>query len=368
MDNLMDLKKHLNKIRDILRSVGITDSESAYHSIAFITLRRLTKTVCKQVGIPESYAFQNFDEGLDDEELHNKFYVTVGECFVYYLRKKLGYDSFKFNNEIGNLHFRQIFSELEKINVKELNSLCDVVGTIYELHLATGAKSSRDLGQYFTNRLVIRFMIDLVKPKIHKNGQIETIVDPTMGTGGFLSMAIEYLNTKGKVDWKKNRKRVFGFDINKQIAELARLNLLLETGYSFPELQIRDTLYRDMSDKPMSYDVILANEPMGVHNLRHANFCDRIKDLQIRGTNGEIAFLQLFMQSLNVGGRCAVIVPDGVLFRGSKQHTQTREYMIENYDVHEIIKMNDKNFFMNTGVSTSIIFFSNPEEPTETVL
>jgi type I restriction-modification system DNA methylase subunit len=364
MSNLMDLKKHLNKIRDILRTVGVTDSDSISHCIALIVLRRLTTTICKQTSVPETYAFRNFKENLDDEELRNKFYMVTGECFVYYLRKKLGYDSFKFKTEIGNLHFRQIFTELEKINFKELHGLCDVVGTIYELHLSTGAKSSRDLGQYFTNRLVIKFMIDLVKPVIQDNGQVETIVDPTMGTGGFLTMAIEYLNKKGDIDWNKNKKRVFGYDIASQLKDMATINLLLETGKYFPNLQVRDTLSKDMciDDKPVQYDVILANEPMGLKGLKYANFCDRIKDLKIKGTKAEPAFLQLFMQSLNIGGRCAVIVPDGVLFSTSRQHLETRQYLIENYEVGEIIKMNDKNFFMNTGVSASIIFFANPEE------
>ena len=364
MNNLMDLKKHLNKIRDILRTVGVTDSDSISHCIAFITLRRLTTTICKQTSVPETYAFKNFKVNLDDEELRNKFYIVTGECFVYYLRKKLGYDSFKFKIEIGNLHFRQIFTELEKINFKELHGLCDVVGTIYELHLSTGAKSSRDLGQYFTNRLVIKFMIDLVQPEIQDNGQIETIVDPTMGTGGFLSMAVEYLNKQGNVDWDKNKQRIFGYDIASQLKDMATINLLLETGKYFPNLQVRDTLSKDMciDNKPTPYDIILANEPMGLKGLKYANFCDRIKELKINGTKAEPAFLQLFMQSLNVNGRCAVIVPDGVLFSTSKQHTETREYLINNYEVREIIKMNDKNFFMNTGVSASIIFFANPEE------
>ena len=61
-------------------------------------------------------------------------------------------------------------------------------------------------------------------------------------------------------------------------------------------------------------DVILANEPMGIKNIVHASCCERIKELKIRGTKAEPLFLQLFMQALNDGGRCAVIVPDGVLF------------------------------------------------------
>lgn len=365
MNNLMDLRKNLNKIRNILRNVGITDSDSIYHCISFILLRRLTPTICKNLDIPEDYAFKNFEESLDDEELRNKFWTPTGECFVFFSRKKLGY-SFKFNTQLGNLHFRQVFNELKKIDFKELQKQHDVVGTIYELHLATGSKSSRDLGQYFTHRLVTKFMVALAKPIIQENGQIETIVDPTMGTGGFLSMAVEYLNMQGKVDWNKNKYRVFGYDIASHLTEMASINLLFETGKKFPYMITKDTLSKDMTpdEKPLKYDVILANEPMGLKGLKYANFCDRIKELKINGTKAEPAFLQLMMQSLNVGGRCVVVVPDGVLFATSKQHVETRKYMIDNFEVKEIIKMNDKNFFMNTGVSASIIFFTNPEERT----
>jgi len=361
----------IKKIRDILRTVGVTDQDSIIHCIAFISLRQLTVNMCKIFEIPEEFAFENFDSELDDEELRNKFWLpdSKSKCFVTYLRIKMGFKSFKFSDVITNLHFRNIFRCLEDIETEQLKQSCDIVGDIYELHLKTGSKSSRDLGQFFTNRLVIKFMVELTDPKLNDNGQIETIVDPTMGTGGFLTMAVDHINKQGKVNWKKNCKRIFGYDLDNRVRDYANINLMLETGQKFPNLFTRDTLSNDIciEEKPISCDVILANEPMGIKGLKFAGFCDRIKDLKMSGTKAEPAFLQLFMQALNKGGRCAVVVPDGVLFSTSKQHSETRKYLIENFDVREIVKMNDKNFFMNTAISASIIYFAKVDDSLEMV-
>lgn len=359
----------IDKIRDILRTVGVTDQECIMHTIAFITLRRMNKQICKALDIDEKYTFENFGKGLDDEELRNKFWLPKDESFFSILRKTMGYKSFSFNQQIGNLHFRRIFKVLEDIDSKSLENHCDIVGDIYEMHLKTGSKNARDLGQFFTNRLAIKFMIDLVKPKILEDGGVETIADPTMGTGGFLSMAIDYYNKLGKINWKKNKDRIYGFDLDNRVRDYASINLFLETGYKFPHLYTRDTLNNDIcvDEKPISCDIILANEPMGIKGLKYTDFCDRIKELKMNGTKAEPAFLQLFMQALNEGGRCAVVVPDGMLFANSKQHSLTRKHLVENFELREIVKMNDKNFFMNTGVSASIIYFCKSGEKTDTV-
>ena len=83
------------------------------------------------------------------------------------------------------------------------------------------------------------------------------------------------------------------------------------------------------------------------------------KDLKIRGTAAEPLFLQLFMEALNENGRCAVVVPDGVLFNESNLHQGTRKKLIEEFNLVKVITLNDKEFFLNTGVKTSILYFEN---------
>lgn len=363
----MEFKNIINKIRDIVRKVGITDTDCLNHCVAFTTLRLLTPKMCQKLDVPEKFSFEKFEEDLDDEELRNKFWIGDSRDknnFCYFLRNNIGFSTFKFKNEINNLMFRDILNLLKKMKVEMLSKSCDIVGIIYELHLGTGGTRARDLGQFFTNRLVIEFMVKLADPKILENGQIETIVDPTMGTGGFLSIAVDYLNKKGKVNWKKNKKRIFGYDIQSHVRDLASLNMLLEVNEKLEHLYTRDTLSKDCCDEndvPIQTDIILANEPMGLKGLKYKDCCERIKDMGINGTKAEPMFVQLFMTMLKKEGRCCVIVPDGFLFSTSKQHSETRKKLLEDFEVVEIIKLADKKMFINTGVSASIIFFKNPE-------
>lgn len=364
------MNNQIKKIRDILRVSGITDSDSIDHCIAFMALRRLSPELCQRLSIPVKYSFDRFfykdqeekDIKLDPEEIYNKFYTSdpKKKSFISYLRTRMGFKSFKFKDDLTNTQLCKILSILKTIDVEKLSQISDIVGDIYEMHLKSGAKSSsRDLGQFFTNRQVIKFMVNMVQPVVNDQGLIETIVDPTMGTGGFLASAIEYLNNKYDLDWNLNQDRIFGFDISSSVRDYAYINLLLETGHKFSHLLQRDTLSNDIcvDESPISCDIILANEPMGIDV---ESVCPRIQEVGIPGTNAEPAFLQLFGQALNKNGRCAVIVPDGVLFGCSIQHKKTRQYLLENFDLREIVKMSGKNFFMNTRVATSIIYFCNP--------
>lgn len=364
----------INNIREILRSPeGITGMDSVNHCVAFYLVRRLDADLCRKMNIETKFAFENFDkdedgEELDEQKLMEKFYVKGGkDCFVNVLVNKFKFTAMKQFSVKSPIALQRIFTLLKKIDT-DIEKEIDVVGIIYETHLSTGSTGSgmRDLGQYFTNRKVIDYMVKLCDPKII-GGKIETILDPTMGTGGFLTMSVKYLNKKGKIDWNRNQSRVFGFDISENVRSLAYINLLLETGFEFTNLVQRDTLSNDfvVEDIPMDKaDVILANEPFGLKNIKYADCCKRIKDLKINGTKAEPLFLQLMMVSLNEGGRCAVIVPDGVLFNDARLHKDTRKYLVENFNLRKVISMKG-DFFLNTGVKASIMFFENTGETRE---
>jgi restriction endonuclease S subunit len=129
-------------------------------------------------------------------------------------------------------------------------------------------------------------------------------------------------------------------------------------------LRTHDSLYGDLTQT--GYDLILANMPFGLKGIKHAECCDRVKDLKIRGTKSEPLFLQLMMVSLNLGGRCAVVVPDGMLVNSSTCHDDTRKYLLDNFELKRVIKMKGQ-FFMNTGIQPSILFFENTGKPTSVV-
>ena len=358
----------IDKIRNILRKEGITGMDSINHCIVFIIARMLDSEKCNKFGISLCNSYYNImhDEDGDligAQDLYTRIYNKKNNnCLVFEIANKLKFTNIKFKLESPQ-HLLQIMKELENLDINKLENKYDIIGTIYEYHLKSGTSNSmRDLGQYYTNRQVINFMINLCEPTINKSGEIETIIDPTMGTGGFLTMSVKYLNDKYKnINWTLNKNRIYGFDIDENVKNMAILNMLLESGELCEKTFIKnDTLYNDFKmpndDVLEKVDIILANEPMGIKNIIHASCCDRIKELKIRGTKAEPLFLQLFMQSLNDGGRCAVIIPDGVLFNDSNLHSDTRKHLVDNFNLKKVISLND-DFFLNTGVKTSILFF-----------
>lgn len=367
----------ITSIRNILRVEGITGLDSINHCVALLVSRYLTIEKCSEFEIPLEFAFENFLKNkdgtkCDDQTAIAKFYTQNGDedCLFVYLQDKLNFNTFKFKIN-APLNFLKIYEKLEEINISNLFDKIDIVGAIYELHLKTGTTGSgmRDLGQYFTNREVIKYMIKLCEPKLKKNGDIESILDPSMGTGGFLSMSIKHLNKKHKnINWKLNKDRIYGFDVDETVKNMSLLNALLECGQIFNKTFVKnDTLHNDyLIDKTIidKVDIILANEPFGLKNIIHANCCKRIKNLKIEGTKAEPLFLQLMMQSLNVGGRCAVIIPDGVLFNDAKLYKLTRKYLCEKLRLSKIISLED-GLFLNTGVKSSILFFVNDGETKE---
>ena len=372
-----NLETVIGKIRDILRTEGITGMDSINHCIFFIICRSLDTKMCEKLKIPQQLAFENIMNNPSGDKLgDNEFYLKIYnkesflESLVGQVVHSLGFINIKGHFKITEIrNIREIFSILEQLDHVP-NEQYDIIGTIYEIHLKTGTSGAmRDLGQYFTNRQVIEYMVKLCDPGM-RDGLIETMVDPTMGTGGFLTMGIKYLNKKYKeIDWNQNKSRILGFDIDENVRNMAIVNCLLETGELMEETLIKkDTLRYDMkfpdldpdlpNDGSEKVDIILANEPMGLKNIKYEDCCKRILDLDIPGTRAEPLFLQLFMQALNPGGRCCVVIPDGILFNEAKLHKATRKHLVENFNLKKVIALHG-DFFLNTGVKTSALFFVN---------
>jgi type I restriction enzyme M protein len=204
-------------------------------------------------------------------------------------------------------------------------------------------------------------MVKLCNPTCKRKGVPESVCDPSMGTGGFLTAYMKHFNNS--VNWKNQQKQIHGWDHDNKVTGFARLNLFMESkGIPFDNLYCEDSLKNGIRT---SYDIILANMPFGLKGLKFADCHESVKKLKIDGTKSEPLFLQLMMSSMNDGGRCAVVVPDGVLVNNSKQHNGTRKYLIENFNLKRVIKITGK-IFTNTGIRPSILFFEKNGH-TETV-
>ena len=129
----------------------------------------------------------------------------------------------------------------------------------------------KTLGQFFTQNIIKNIMIDLINPTVYDNGSIDSLCDPTMGTGGFLISYINDIIKKSKdksikLDWKNIKKQIFGQEIERDTYQLAVSNMLISTGHMFDHLKCADSIRDPILQK---FDNILANPPFGIKGLKY---------------------------------------------------------------------------------------------------
>ena len=371
MAEIQRFEAAIEKIRNILRSVAITGMDSMRHCCLYVLSRAITRETAGKLKIPEKFAWENIMHTLHtvdggDQKVIDLFGHPNQESLVAHFDRLFKTQNFSFDVKSLTKH-KEILEILDPLNFKALDSSMDILGWVYEDHLRKGSTSSRDLGQFFTDRKICDYMVALCKPTFKMPGVPESICDPTMGTAGFLSMFIKYFKKTypdTPVDWNVQQKELHGCDTDSKVAGLARLNLFLESGGVFQNLLTKDSLNTDLP--AMGYDIICANMPFGLKGLKYADSCERVKKLAINTTKSEPLFLQLMMVSLNEGGRCAVVVPDGMLVNNSKGHNATRKYLLDHLELKRVIKMRG-SFFTNTGIQPSIMYFVNTGKPTSEV-
>jgi restriction endonuclease S subunit len=371
MAEIQRFEAAIEKIRNILRSVAITGMDSMRHCCLYVLSRAITRETAGKLKIPEKFAWENIMHTLHtvdggDQKVIDLFGNPNQESLVAHFDRLFKTQNFSFDVKSLPKH-KEILEILNPLNLKALDSSMDILGWVYEDHLRKGSTSSRDLGQFFTDRKICDYMVALCKPTFKIPRVPESICDPTMGTAGFLSMFIKYFKKAypdTPVDWNVQQKEVHGCDSDSKVAGLARLNLFLESGGVFQNLVTKDSLGTDLP--AMGYDIICANMPFGLKGLKYADSCERVKKLGINTTKSEPLFMQLMMVSLNMGGRCAVVVPDGMLVNNSKGHNATRKYLLDNFELKRVIKMRG-SFFTNTGIQPSIMYFVNTGMPTSEV-
>ena len=369
-------KSAVLRIRDILRGPGvsITGMDSMRHICLYLLSRYMTRSKVCSLGVPDEFAWENLIETAQTkngglQKALDYFYHKEEDSLVNHFDRLFGTEKFSFDIKNPTKH-KEMLEIIDKVNMEGVDCQMDILGWVYEQHLKTGSSAGgqRDLGQYFTDRSICEYMVNLCKPGFKSKGVPESVCDPSMGTGGFLTSYMKFYKkhyTDKPVDWSVQNKEIHGCDTDPKVAGVARLNLFMESGGNRAvNLRTHDSLYGDLIQT--GYDLILANMPFGLKKLTHAECCERVKDLKIRGTKSEPLFLQLMMISLNRGGRCAVVVPDGMISNTSSCHNDTRKYLLDKFNLKRIIHMKGK-FFMNTGIQPSIIFFENTGKPTSVV-
>lgn len=232
----------------------------------------------------------------------------------------------------------------------------DVRGDVYEYLLNKIASAGRN-GQFRTPRHIIRMMVEIVDPKSD-----DVICDPACGTSGFLVSAAEYLKEtkKEEIFFDKDKKEHYmntmfnGFDMDRTMLRIGAMNMMTH-GIENPFIEYRDSLSDQNADHD-KYSLILANPPFKGSLDADAVSADLLKVCKTKKT--ELLFLALFLRMLKVGGRCACIVPDGVLFGSSKAHKDIRKHIVEDNMLEGVISMPSGVFKPYAGVSTAILVFT----------
>lgn len=235
----------------------------------------------------------------------------------------------------------------------------DVRGDVYEYLLLKISQAGRN-GQFRTPRHIIRMMVELMNPTAD-----EVICDPACGTSGFLVAAGEYLKEtrKEEIFYDKQKKEhymshmFYGYDMDRTMLRIGAMNMMTH-GIDNPFIEYRDSLSDQNTDKD-KYTLVLANPPFKGSLDAEIVSGDLLKVCKTKKT--ELLFLTLFLRILKIGGRCACIVPDGVLFGSSTAHKAIRKEIVENNRLEAVISMPSGVFKPYAGVSTAILIFTKTE-------
>lgn len=246
----------------------------------------------------------------------------------------------------------KVVEKLDKVQMENR----DTKGDIYEYMLSVIASAGQN-GQFRTPRHIIQLMVELVEPK-----PTDVICDPAAGTCGFLVAAGEYLREHHKEMMRNpNLRRHFhnamfhGFDFDPTMLRIGSMNMILH-GIENPDIVARDSLAEDHADEDERYSLVLANPPFAGSLDYETCAKDLLQVVKTKKT--ELLFLALFLRLLKVGGRAAVIVPDGVLFGSSSAHKTLRRMLIEDHKLEAVISLPSGTFRPYAGVSTAILVFT----------
>lgn len=283
---------------------------------------------------------------------------------------------------------KQVVDELDSLDFRKLGT--DVKGDIFE-YLLTHLGQSALNGQFRTPRQIRTMMVELVDPDLG-----DTIYDPACGTGGFLIDAVEYilakyssepqevpiygeewLEQRGQTiaeakaaiptlqtyrkgpgerlpDWHLLESAIYGIDVSRQMMRIAMMNLVLH-GIRNAQVKRANALSElgglSEDDLRRTYKVILSN-PLFAGVLPRDSIR---KDLPTTSKKSELLFLGIMMQALAPGGRCAVVVPEGLLFGSTRAHVELRRKLLEGYELLAVVSLPAGVFKPYAGVKTGIL-------------
>ncbi len=243
---------------------------------------------------------------------------------------------------------------VDGIDAMDMNNK-DIMGDVYEYLLGKIAAAGEN-GQFRTPRHIINMMVQLMKPTLK-----DKILDPAMGSAGFLLEASNYITANYSRELMRAENAQYyksgmfsGFDTDQSMLRIGAMNMMLH-GVEDPNITYQDSLSGDNNERNC-YTLIMANPPFTGSVFQEEISKDLLALCKTKKT--ELLFLTLFVKMLELGGRCASIVPDGVLFGSSGAHKAIRQELVENQKLTAVISMPSGVFKPYAGVSTAILIFT----------
>jgi len=368
------LKSQIDKVWTTFWSGGISNPLTVIEQITYLLfIRRLDELQILQekkanlLGSPITDPIYQADEqnlrwsvfkDLEAEEMFDHFRKMDG-VFDFMKNKGASKDSV-FNKYMKGATFmiptpRLLQLVVDLLSAVDMNDR-DTKGDVYEYLLSKIASAGTN-GQFRTPRHIIRMMVEMTDPKPE-----DIICDPSAGTSGFLVKAAEYILEQHPEILNKEETRkhyesdmFMGMEFDATMIRIGAMNLLLH-GIEHPKLIDVDALSEANHGFKEKASLILANPPFkGSIDLEAV---DSSLSSVVKTGKTELLFLALALRGLKLGGRAAVIVPDGVLFGSSNAHKQIRKEIIDNNQLTGVISMPSGVFKPYAGVSTAILFFT----------
>ncbi|WP_125153446.1 N-6 DNA methylase [Clostridium rectalis] len=400
-----EIKSKIDKLWNSFWSGGISNPLTVVEQISYLLfIKRLddidnfNKRKANRLEKPYKSIFMNLTEKLKEEgKIEEDFnyellkwrefkHLDVFEMFdivsqkVFLAIKSMGGEDSSFTSEMKDAVFMVPKPSLLQESVRLIDGInmddADTKGDLYE-YLLSKLSTSGVNGQFRTPRHIIRMMVELMDPTSE-----DKICDPACGTAGFLINSLEYILEKytnpesvfidedgvlqnrigdmlTKDEWENFKSEMFyGFDFDPSMVRIASMNLMLHS-IDNPNIRQMDTLSK-IYEEENKYTIVLANPPFKGSVDKEDINAKLVKGAKT--TKTELLFMKLINRILDLGGRCAVIVPDGVLFGSTKAHKEIRKTLVEENALEGVISMPSGVFKPYAGVSTAVLLFTKGGE------
>ncbi len=380
-----ELKNKIDGLWDIFASGGLVNPLDVIEQITYLMfihdlddVDNLRAKEAAMLGLEHKTIFEDSviigERTVDGKQLKwsvfrdfpaQKMYSTVSELVFPFIKNLHADKNSAYSKYMDDAIFKlptplvldKVVTSLDLIyDLMKSSGDADIRGDVYEYLLNKIAQSGLN-GQFRTPRHIIKMMVAMMSPKPD-----DVICDPACGTSGFLVAAGEYLkeNCEKEIFYDRQKKdhymnsMFYGYDMDRTMLRIGAMNMMTH-GIDSPFIEYRDSL-SDQNEDREKYSLILANPPFKGSLDADIVSADLLKLCKTKKT--ELLFLALFLRMLKVGGRCACIVPDGVLFGSSTAHKAIRKEIIENNRLEAVVSMPSGVFKPYAGVSTAVLVFT----------